>query len=583
MLPATTKVWAARAALVLESDQAVMKKSPRSTTPVENRRASVLLLSLVVVVLLTLGAMSFFERMFVEHQATRAHIRQTQARYFAESGVEFIRALAVQDPALLQQSGGLYSNPALMQGKLMVDDPLAAFRGRFTVIAPAVSEAGLYAGIRYGLENESARLNLNTVLLADNYGEGGAQKLLMTLPGMTEPIADAILDWIDTDSDQRTLGAEQDYYSALSPPYAPRNGPLGSIEELLLVRDVTPAMLFGADLNRNALIEANEQPYTVIEGVDNTTGQLNRGWAAYLTLDSAESNLRADGTPKLDINMQDLQELHTQASQILGAPMANFIVAYRQGGPEEEPEEGAAPTGRTVESGSLQPDFTLPGRERLNNLLDLVGARTSIVESSASGGGGNGGGGNEGGGGNNGGGNGGGGGGGGGNNQEEPPKCDSPFREDSSSMRDYIPKLFDNFSVNASPSIPGRININQAPRAILLGIPGIDIATVDQIIANRMPEDDGQRPEQAYETWPLVSGLVDLDTMKQLMPLVTAGGDVYRAQVVGYFDEEGPAYRTEVVVDATQTPPVVKRRRDLVDQGPGYTLETLGVTVEDVP
>jgi hypothetical protein len=150
-------------------------------------------------------------------------------------------------------------------------------------------------------------------------------------------------------------------------------------------------------------------------------------------------------------------------------------------------------------------------------------------------------------------------------------------------MRDYIPKLFDNFSVNASPSIPGRININQAPRAILLGIPGIDIATVDQIIANRMPEDDGQRPEQAYETWPLVSGLVDLDTMKQLMPLVTAGGDVYRAQVVGYFDEEGPAYRTEVVVDATQTPPVVKRRRDLVDQGPGYTLETLGVTVEDVP
>ena len=277
------------------------------------RRASVLLLALVVIVLLTLGAMSFFERMFVEHQATQAHIRQTQTRYFAESGIEFIRALVVQDPDTLQQSGGIYNNPALLQGKLMVDDELAAFRGRFTVIAPAVSEAGYFSGIRYGLENESARLNLNTVLLADNYEENGAQKLLMSLPGMTEPIADAILDWIDSDNDQRTLGAEQEYYSALSPPYAPRNGPLGSIEELLLVRDVTPAMLFGADLNRNSLIEANEQPYTVIEGVDNSTGLLNRGWAAYLTIDSAEANTRPDGTPKIDINMQDLQELHNQA------------------------------------------------------------------------------------------------------------------------------------------------------------------------------------------------------------------------------------------------------------------------------
>ena len=57
-----------------------------------------LLLALIVIVLLTLGAMSFFERMFVEHQAARAHIRQTQARYLAESGVEFIRAMVDAGP-----------------------------------------------------------------------------------------------------------------------------------------------------------------------------------------------------------------------------------------------------------------------------------------------------------------------------------------------------------------------------------------------------------------------------------------------------------------------------------------------------
>jgi DNA uptake protein ComE-like DNA-binding protein len=364
---------------------------------------------------------------------------------------------------------------------------------------------------------------------------------------MTEPIADAILDWIDTDNDQRQLGAEQEYYSALSPPYAPRNGPLGSIEELLLVRDVTPALLFGADHNRNGLIEANEQPYTTIEGVDNTAGLLNRGWAAYLTLDSAEANTKPDGTPKIDINMQDLQELHTQARAVLDEPMANFIVAYRQGGMATENQRG----GQTVDAGSLQLDFALPGRERLANLLGLIGVRTQVAEEGQSGQG------------------------------SQPPTCDSPFTDEPSAMRDYLPKLFDNFSVNSATSIPGRININQAPRVLLLGIPGLDSTAIDQIIASRMPAQNGERPDQAYETWPLTDGIVDLEAMKQLMPMVTAGGSVYRAQVVGYFDEEGPTYRTEVIVDATQVPPVVKRRRDLVDQGPGYSLETLGTVLED--
>jgi len=520
-----------------------MKQNRRHTILSTRRSASVLLLALIVIVLLTLGAMSFFERMFVEHQAVRAHIRQTQARCQAESGIEFIRAMAIQEPDVLQQSGGLFDNPSLFQGKLVIDDPLAAFRGRFTIIAPQMNSAGYYAGIRYGLENESARLNLNTLLLADSYEEDGAQQLLMALPGMTEPIADAILDWIDPDSDQRTLGAEQEYYSSLSPPYAPRNGPLGSIEELLLVRDVTPALLFGADLNRNGLIEANEQPYTVIEGADNTNGKLNRGWSAYLTLDSAEKNIRADGTPKIDVNMQDLQELHTQALTVLDEGMANFIVVYRQGGAFEGDQ-----TGPKQSAAGLTLDYDLPGRERLQSMLDLVGVSTQVVQQGTNG---------------------------------PPPTVDSPFANETSAMRDYLPKLFDNFAVNAAPSIPGRLNINQAPRVLLLGIPGLTSDVVEQILSNRLPEANGERPDQAYEIWPLTTGIVDLETMKKLMPLVTAGGNVYRAQIVGYFDEEGPAYRIEAVVDASGTKPVVKRRRDLVEQGPGYTLDVLGTAVDD--
>jgi type II secretory pathway component PulK len=510
------------------------------------RHGSVLILALIVIALLTLGAMTFFERMFVEHRATQSHLRQTQARNLADSGVEFIRAIATQDPATLLQSGGVFNNPTLFQGRLVADDPIAAYRGRFTILAPQLSELGYHSGIRYGLENESARLNLNTLLLLDNFEEDGARKMLMNLPGMTEAIADAILDWIDPDNDPRTLGAEQEYYSALDPPYMPRNGQLQSIEELLLVRDVTPALLFGADMNRNALVEANEEPYAQIPNVDNVMGVMNRGWAAYLTLDGAERNLRPDGSPKININSDDLQTLHNDARTVLGEEMANFIIAYRQGGAYE-----GEPGSRQVSAGSLELDFNQRGRVQLQTVLDLIGVFTQVVPQGQQGG--------------------------------EPQTCESPFRNDPSLMRDYLPKLFDNFSVNESPSIPGRLNINQAPKPLLRAIPGLPADAIDQIISSRRPEGAAERPDQAYETWILTDGIVELAEMKRLMPLITAGGDVYRAQVVGYFDAAGPASRLEVVVDATQSPPVVRRRRELVDQGPGYSLETLGVTLEDEP
>ena len=115
--------------------------------------------------------------------------------------------------------------------------------------------------------------------------------------------------------------------------------------------------------------------------------------------------------------------------------------------------------GRTVEAGSLELDFELPGRERLNNLLDLVGVRTQVVDSK----------------------------------RQRPgqtasrirPTCESPFTDEPCAMRDYIPKLFDNFSVNSSTSIPGRININQAPRLLLVGIPGMD--SIDRRPDHRQP------------------------------------------------------------------------------------------------
>ncbi len=53
-------------------------------------------------------------------------------------------------------------------------------------------------------------------------------------------IVDSILDWVDTDDLIHFNGAEDKYYETLSEPYKVKNAPFHSIEELALVRGVTP-------------------------------------------------------------------------------------------------------------------------------------------------------------------------------------------------------------------------------------------------------------------------------------------------------------------------------------------------------
>jgi general secretion pathway protein K len=60
-----------------------------------------------------------------------------------------------------------------------------------------------------------------------------------------DTIVDSILDWIDTDDLYREHGAENDYYKNLPNPYKAKNGPLDTLEELLLIKGMSPDILFG--------------------------------------------------------------------------------------------------------------------------------------------------------------------------------------------------------------------------------------------------------------------------------------------------------------------------------------------------
>jgi hypothetical protein len=64
--------------------------------------------------------------------------------------------------------------------------------------------------------------------------------------GSIDTVVDSILDWLDADDSARAHGAESDYYLGLRPPYRAKDGWIDSVDELLKVRGVTPALFYGS-------------------------------------------------------------------------------------------------------------------------------------------------------------------------------------------------------------------------------------------------------------------------------------------------------------------------------------------------
>lgn len=90
--------------------------------------------------------------------------------------------------------------------------------------------------------SEAGKININIV------SESTLRKIIgnLGLEGEERDIVvDSILDWRDPDDLHRINGAENDYYQSLKEPYYCKNGNLDSIEELLLVRGVTPDLFYG--------------------------------------------------------------------------------------------------------------------------------------------------------------------------------------------------------------------------------------------------------------------------------------------------------------------------------------------------
>ena len=730
----------------------------------QKRRGLALFLVVLVVALLTLAGYAFVALMSVELDTARQRGREIQVQYVTQSGISLIETVAAASPLQRGLVGGTYDNPKMFCAVSMTNAPPQMQMqmspemlpsqllpqipsqppGRVTVIAPRF-ENGRFTGVRYGLVNESSKLHLAKVLEWENAKPGDGINALRQLPGMTDQIAESILDWIDADDMRRPGGAEAADYAAKKLPYRPRNAVPVSLEEFLLVQGVTRLLMFGDDENFNFVPDSLERNQTGPGGSVQTPSPAIP-WVHLLTVTSAERDADRQGRVRIDLNQSDLSFLHTQLKERLGEQIADFVVLYRQYGPQfpnagpmqnadtvsdihqpastitsattgnartrrrlsrqpvnrqaeqsttqqatseatpletmnetaaisgpadatipegtlettetdatpspatsstnaaatpdanatnttpevppdddstssasnvdagdapatqatpatpetslvtDEPVDSRINTGDRMNTGSrinsenrfgqdqnelqqrtaLQSsivDFNVPAKFMLKTPLDIVNATvmippsspkipapasarsgdnaslpdqttaqtstaaTSVVQT---------------------------------NGRATPQTIDSPLFTNASSLNGILLTYLDEVSASPATTIVGRININEAPQEVLAAIPGLTQNMVRQILTRR--ERPGLETREIFRqpTWLLVYDIVDFETLKNIWPHITCGGDIFRGQVIGFYDDTGTFARGEVAIDATVLPPRQVYYKDLTSYGIGF-------------
>ncbi|MGC8666732.1 MAG: helix-hairpin-helix domain-containing protein [Chthonomonadales bacterium] len=262
---------------------------------------------LMVVLILTALAVALTAAARTEVQAALNQAHDTEAFFIAHGAVVFTAG------QLEEATGGGAAVPQLT--------------------APPDTDANGWTQLGDGwfkvdIIDTASRLNINTASAAS----------LAKLPQLqNDPnIAAAIVDWRDPD-DQPTIGqdmvgAESDYYQSLNPPYSAKNAPFDTIDELLLVRGITPDLLYGPSpaqaqaLSSPASSRATRQ--TQQPGMAlGTTGSATPPLAELVTTYSRELNVASDGSQRVNIKTASANELQTRLG--ITARLAQALVQAR--------------------------------------------------------------------------------------------------------------------------------------------------------------------------------------------------------------------------------------------------------------
>jgi type II secretory pathway component PulK len=513
------------------------------TRNAQPREGYVIFAVLIVVVVLSLVAYRFADSMVGEYRAGVRAAEDAQVRAAAVSGLHYAAAvLSDRETFYGDLEGNPFDNPDRFEEVALTEQGARA--PKFSIRAVVPDAAGTYEQ-RFGVVDEGGKLNVNSLIALDSTGEQ-LYAALMKLPNMTEDVANAIVDWVDTDDTERANGAESAYYQSLPNPYRTKNGPLNSLDELLFVRGVTPELLYGGDRNRNGVVDGDES--------DNT-----RGWSDYLTVYGREINVDMSGTVRIYLNGDDLETLFKQLQQAVGDEMAAYIVASKVFSPTRAQTTTA--TVATSGSGAVTITMTAGGNQqgqrpkvpatteqlitavqaqiaatgtsgkRIRSLMDLTSTQIALPRPPGT------------------------------PNDVPDYVAYSPLL-DPTKLNQMLPALLDKTTTRQAVEMVPRINVNSAPREVLLAVPNLTETEVDAILTAR-PNQVFTEVGTVSTAWLVTTGALTTQKFKQVERYLTGSSMVYRAQSIGYARPNGPVARMEAVIDTNQGAPRFLMVRDL--------------------
>ncbi len=395
-----------------------------------------------------------------------------QAHYLALAGIEKAKALLYSDAvdrrrAGQNHTGALYDSPQDFR-----DVPFG--RGQFRIVHQGSDSDG--GRILYGVSDEEARLNVNVA----------SNEELGKLEGMTPDVLAAIIDWRDADNNVSPGGAEIDYYVSLRPPRQPRNGPLQTVRELLMVRGVSPELLLGRDPNDTGLPDSAPGAGDTLGGEDaNNVVPGDAGWSRLLTVNSSVENVNASGDTRVNVQTADQGEL--TGVKGITTPIAQAIVAYR-------------------------------GQNQLKSIADLLDVRAMQSQNQP------------------------------GQPTQAGPTPDGqqgggtptgPNLIDQNLLMD----IADDVTTDSNDASPGLININTADFDTLICLAGITRELAQAIISYR--QSSGAYPNVA---WILKTPGMTQDIFKQIAPRLTVRSETFRILSEGKVNSSGARKRIEVIV-----------------------------------
>jgi DNA uptake protein ComE-like DNA-binding protein len=464
------------------------------------KRGSILVGVLWCMTLLSVVVIGVLHTASLNLRVVKNYGDRMQAHYLALAGVEKAKALLYQDAVNRRRTsknhgGELYNDPQDFRD-------VAFGRGQFRVFRRGRPDEG--GGVVFGVSDEESRLNVNYA----------ATNEFSNLQDMTPDVVAAIIDWRDTDNETSPGGAEADYYTALLPPYLPRNGPLLTTRELLMVRGVSPQLLLGRDRRQNGLLGYGGEKEENAPLSDDPTGLTDTGWAGLMTVDSTVQNMNAAGQER--VNVQQADENSLSAVRGITPAIAKAIVASRGQNRLEtlaDLLDVSAPQNQGPnQGGGNQPNQNPPDGQNPQGIQGVPGGQDAPTGPDGS-----------------------------------PLPQNNPQGAQNAGPKviseELLMDIADDLTVDSTPDLPGLVNINTASLAVLTCLPGLDRQSAQAIISFR--QSNGFLPNIA---WLLKVPGIDRGVLKQLAPRITARSETYRILSEGKVSSTGVRQRIQVII-----------------------------------